>query len=193
MKLKKSIIILFLAGFLSIQAQAIMDEIPPRKYNIRINALPALIGLFHGDFVYSPSKRLSLGLSTIFISRSSENTSASGLGYGPRVNVHIYGKAIGDSLFVGALAHRLTLTLNQKEGQTSYDASVNALLYGALLGYQWLSNSGLNLTISAGILNGNAPSTLKSNPITITNPIASGLLPFFEVALGLAFRQKDEN
>ncbi len=166
-----------------------------KHFNIRGNFLTSILGIHNIDAVFAPVPFFSFGVNIYYINFLVSSYNVEAIGYGPRINIHLSGDAIGDGVYFGTQYTIVPLSIEKRLPEYNnllVTATLKTAFLGSYLGYQWVWNSGWNVSFALGVLHVKATAdVMASSEIGISQSLnfpAVGIgFPFCEFALGYAF------
>jgi hypothetical protein len=155
-----------------------------RNVNVRVSPLSLAAGLVSSDVDLAVGKKMTVGPTFSMLKASTLFTELSGFNIGARVNLNLSGDAMTDSWLLGPSVAYTSV----KVSALGESASAGKLAVGALVAYQWVWNSGINVNAGLGgsWYSGDDTLTTESGS-TISIPFYNGIKPQAELTLGYAF------
>ena len=112
---------------------------------------------------------------------------------GARANLYLSGKRFTSGFLLGPYVSFMPASVSQKIGSKESSGSVSGISTGAVMSYQWVWNSGLNLNVGGGLGYYSLPSeavvTAQADGTkdTVSVPGFTGVLPNIELTMGYVF------
>lgn len=166
-----------------------------RTYNVTMNPIGALFGFYSGTFNYGLTDSITVGIAAGYSSYSINTTLTSGtttitsgttmnaFNIGARANYYLQ-QRYSQNFYLGVEAGfaPFSLTIGTAKG------NIGAVTMGALLGYAFMTEFGLNIMIGAGVKYSTTPSNaVLSDGKSYAVPAFTGVVPNLELNLGFAF------
>ncbi|MBI4925577.1 MAG: DUF3575 domain-containing protein [Bdellovibrio sp.] len=186
----KLLVVIFVLGF---TASAYAADHSAKTFNVRVNALPLIIGYINADLDVGISDGFTVGPSGTLWSLSSGDISYTILGFGVRGNYFFNGKRYTDGFYAGPFANYMSTSGKTTSAGVEYTATIGTIKGGLLLGYHWIWDAGFNMQLGLGgaySSTGDAVTYKSSTGATKSVSTASSLKgfgPAFEWTLGFVF------
>lgn len=165
------------------------EETPEFKWNVSINPVVLLQGGILGGPDYAITDRITLGGRLGYASQDYLLAEWAAILLGVRGNYYLTGRSLSDSWYVGSALNYQSVAIRA----LSATASLSAIRFDVLGGYQWVWKKGFNLALGIG------PNyTFTEDPVTLNwsdgttttpdnPPYKAGIGLVGEIQIGWAF------
>jgi len=165
--------------------------------NLQINPLGLIFGELDMNLDFGVTSSITVGPTFSALNASVDDgqgdvVSIKSISYGVRSNFCLSGTRFRDSWYLSPAFYYMPATVNQTVSGDSFSATLHIFELRALVGYQWVWNSGFNIKLGGGIAYYSV-----GNSVVVTNsagtsqtaqvPTFSGLMPALEFGLGWVF------
>jgi hypothetical protein len=158
----------------------------PMDYNVRLNPFDMFFGRIDANLDARVSDSLTFGpmLSVGFL--TADSISYLSFDFGIRGNIYLFGDAISTAAYIGPYVLYNIWTTSHSGNAGTFGTFSG----GAVVGFQWVTSSGLNFNFGAGGQYSLGPSTYStSTALTINTPTqVTGFNPVIEISAGYAFK-----
>jgi hypothetical protein len=155
-----------------------------KSLNVRVNPLGLAIGSISAEGDFKINEKWTLGPSLSHFSANFFFTELNGWGFGARSNYYLTGNVFEDSWIVGTSVGLSVVNVRF----LTEEASSLGVFVNALLGYQWVWKSGLNMQLALGGSWFSQGSEMQSDSgATIDVPFYHGIKPAAEFTVGYVF------
>lgn len=140
------------------------EQSPKGTFDIETNPLVLLIGMYGGDVGIGVSDRITLGPTFYYINYSPTmiftNSNFNGYRAGAQATFYLTGPRFSNSWIASTEVSYISLKYTGRDtflssilgaDPTRYEAEFSGVGAAAVIGYQWNFDSGINLTLAAGV------------------------------------------
>jgi hypothetical protein len=161
------------------------EEVAQTKFlNVRVNPLGLALGSLSGEADFRIGDKFTIGPSLSHFSANFFFTELTGWGIGARSNYYLTGSVFQDSWIVGTSVGLSTTKVRLGNEEAS---NIGAFVH-ALIGYQFVFKSGLNLQLALGGSWFSQDSEMTTDQGTVVDvPFYHGIKPAAEFTVGYLF------